>query len=171
MYRSPRFRRSLVAVLLLIVWGLPSATFAQTAPPAAEKPAAPSKTTTSSKPVEAAKPAPGSVAGRPEFARLLPPETLAYMRVVNAPEVRTEWFQTAMGRMVEDPQFKPLWDQLIASIETAFTPVRDKIGLGFVELLTLPQGEFGFAVLPIEGAPPPCSSSSKRPTTIGASIR
>ncbi|MBN8627064.1 MAG: hypothetical protein J0M17_16415 [Planctomycetes bacterium] len=147
MYRSPLLRRSLAAGLLLIVSGLPTALFAQAAPADAPKPAA------APQPAAGA-PAKVAAAGRPEFPRLLPPETLAYVRVVNAPEVREEWFKTAMGQMVQDPQFKPLWDQMFTAVESAFTPVREKIGLSVNELLTLPKGELGFAVVPINEAAP-----------------
>ncbi|MBA4019362.1 MAG: hypothetical protein C0483_19520 [Pirellula sp.] len=91
---------------------------------------------------------------RPELARLLPPETLAYVRVANAPEVRAEFWQTSSGRMAQDPQFRPLWEQMFAAVEKAFEPMRDKFGLTVAEFLELPRGELGFAVVPVTGAPP-----------------
>lgn len=101
-----------------------------------------------------AAPAPSAKAPRPELARLLPPETLAYIRVANAPEVRAEFWQTSSGRMAQDPQFRPLWEQMFAAVEKAFEPVRDKFGLTVAEFLELPRGELGFAVVPVTGAPP-----------------
>lgn len=130
MYRTLCSPHRMVLGMLLILAGLPGPAWSQAAP------AAPAKAT------------------RPELARLLPPETLAYVRVANAPEVRAEFWQTSSGRMAQDPQFKPLWDQMFAAVEKAFEPVRDKLGLSVAELLELPRGELGFAVVPVTGAPP-----------------
>ncbi|MBL9094646.1 MAG: hypothetical protein JNL96_25725 [Planctomycetaceae bacterium] len=104
--------------------------------------------------IAATKPAVVGANGRAEFARLLPPETLAYVRVVDAPKVRADWWETAAGQMAQDPQFKPLWDQLFAALEKAFEPAKEKVGLSINELITLPRGELGFAVVPVTGAPP-----------------
>lgn len=95
-----------------------------------------------------------SAAPRVEFARILPADTLVYFHVPKAAEIRAEWWSTALGRMVDDPQFRPLVDQAFAAVETAFTPARDLLGLSLQEWLTLPKGELGFAVLPVEGREP-----------------
>lgn len=130
MYRTQFLPGRIVLGLLLILASMPGAAWSQ------------------------ATPAPAAKTPRPELARLLPPETLVYVRVANAPEVRDEFWQTSSGRMAQDPQFKPLWDQMFAAVEKAFEPVRDKLGLTVAEFLQLPRGELGFAVVPVTGAPP-----------------
>lgn len=88
------------------------------------------------------------------FARLLPGDTLAYVQIPNAAEGRAEWWQTSVGRMVDDPQFRPLVDQTFAAAERAFEPAREQFGLTIAEWLKLPKGEAALAVVPVEGANP-----------------
>lgn len=87
-------------------------------------------------------------------ARLLPADVLAYVHLPNAAEGRAEWWQTSVGRMIDDPQFRPLVDETFAAAERAFEPARERFGLSIAEWLTLPKGEVAFAVVPVEGAPP-----------------
>ena len=91
---------------------------------------------------------------RIEFARMLPPETLVYVRAADAPLVREEWWKTSLGRMAQDPQFKPTLDQSFAALEKAFEPVKQQLGLSLAELLVLPRGEWGVAVVDVDGAQP-----------------
>jgi hypothetical protein len=56
--------------------------------------------------------------------------------------------------MINDPQFRPLVDQSFAAAEKAFEPAREVLGLSLPELLTLPKGELGLAVVPIESRSP-----------------
>lgn len=102
----------------------------------------------------AATPAAAVPGKRIEFARMLPPETLLYVRAADAPLVRDEWWKTSLGRMAQDPQFKPTLDQSFAAVEKAFEPVKEKLGLSLAELLTLPRGEWGVALVGVDGAPP-----------------
>lgn len=95
-----------------------------------------------------------AAAKRVEFARMLPPETLLYLRAADAPLVRAEWWKTSLGRMAQDPQFKPTLDQTFAAVEKAFEPVKERLGLSLTELLTLPHGEWGVALVGVDGAPP-----------------
>ncbi|MCE9605971.1 MAG: hypothetical protein K8U03_13835 [Planctomycetia bacterium] len=91
---------------------------------------------------------------RVEFARMLPPETLAYVRAPDASLVREEWWKTSIGRMAQDPQFKPLLDQAFAAVEKAFEPVKERLGLSLAELLGLSHGECGVAIVGVDGASP-----------------
>lgn len=135
MYRTlpRRFSAFIAAVTVVTLWGAflelvePSVCRAQAAQPAAK---------------------------RVEFARMLPPETLVYLRAADAPLVRGEWWKTSLGRMAQDPQFKPTLDQTFAAVEKAFEPVKERLGLSLRELLVLPQGEWGVALVAVDGAPP-----------------
>jgi len=93
-------------------------------------------------------------AGRVEFARLLPSDAFLYVHIASAARLRDDWWQTSLGRMIDDPQFRPLVDQSFAAAERAFEPARETIGLTLSELLVLPKGEIGLAMVPIEGRSP-----------------
>ncbi len=88
------------------------------------------------------------------FAQLLPVDTVAYLHLPQALELREKWWQTSLGRMLEDPQLKPLLDQSWGAVERSFEPIRERFGLSLTEWLQLPNSEFGFAVVPIDGAEP-----------------
>jgi hypothetical protein len=93
-------------------------------------------------------------AGRVEFARLVPSDTFLYVHIGSAARLRDDWWQTSLGRMIDDPQFRPLIDQSFAAVEKAFEPAKQVLGLSLTELLLLPKGELGLAIVPIEGRSP-----------------
>ena len=95
-----------------------------------------------------------ATAERIPVARTLPADTLLYAYTADAAALRAEWWETALGRMVQDPQLRPFIDQAFAALETAFAPARERTGLTLAEWLELPQGEFCFALLPVEGKAP-----------------
>ena len=142
MYRT-NVRRFSVFLLLVAVVTLP-ATLGSVA----------AQAQTVAKPAAAPRVAAVPAKTRIEFARMLPPETLVYVRAADAPLVREEWWKTSLGRMAQDPQFKPTLDQSFAALEKAFEPVKQQLGLSLAELLTLPRGEWGVAVVDVDGAQP-----------------
>jgi hypothetical protein len=142
MYRT-NVRRFSVFLLLVAVVTLP-ATLGSVA----------AQAQTAAKPAAAPRVAAAPAKTRIEFARMLPPETLVYVRAADAPLVREEWWKTSLGRMAQDPQFKPTLDQSFAALEKAFEPVKQQLGLSLAELLTLPRGEWGVAVVDVNGAQP-----------------
>src|SRR5687768_14929392 len=91
---------------------------------------------------------------RVPFERLLPDDAVVYVHLPQAAMLRDKWWQTSLGQMAQDPQFKPLLDQTFAAVERAFEPARDKFGLTLAEWLTLPKGEVGFAIVPVAGSDP-----------------
>jgi hypothetical protein len=93
-------------------------------------------------------------AARPSAAKLLPANTLAVVSVVNAPDLAQRFMNTAMGKMSQDPQLKPLIGQFYGSLNEAVAEVKDRIGLTLPEILALFQGEVTFAVVPGKDAPP-----------------
>jgi hypothetical protein len=93
-------------------------------------------------------------AERPTAPHLLPDTTLAYVRVANVPDLVEQFRKTAMGKIVSDPQVKPLLNSLYASAVEAFDQIQDRVGIPLNELLTIPQGELCVAlVAPEEGRP------------------
>jgi hypothetical protein len=97
--------------------------------------------------------APTAWGQRPPAARLLPDTTVALVSVPNVPETARRFMTTAMGRMSQDPQMKPLVGRLYGSLVEAVAEVQEHIGLSLPELLALPQGEAALAVIAPEEAP------------------
>jgi len=93
-----------------------------------------------------------AVAERPSASRLLPEGTVAMLSIPDVPEMAGRFMHTALGRMSQDPQMRPLVDQLYGSLAEMVAEVQDRIGLTLPELLALPQGEVTVAlVAPKEG--------------------
>lgn len=93
-------------------------------------------------------------AERPTASQLLPDSTVVYFRIDKASELGERFQKTASGRMLNDPKIKPLVSQLYGSLVDAYKQVEDRIGVPLDRLLTLPQGEVCFAVVPpAEGNP------------------
>ncbi|MBI3462434.1 MAG: DUF3352 domain-containing protein [Planctomycetes bacterium] len=93
-------------------------------------------------------------AQRPPAHALLPRSTVAYFSIANAPDLRDRLFRTTMGRMSQDPQLKPLVDDLYGSAVVALAAVQDRLGVSITELLNLPQGELTLAVVAPEESRP-----------------
>ncbi|MDA1049707.1 MAG: hypothetical protein O3C40_04395 [Planctomycetota bacterium] len=93
---------------------------------------------------------------RPGAPHLLPAETLAYVRIANVPELVEKFRETAMGRIVTDPQVQPFVGDLYRSAAEAFQVVEDRVGVPLHELLAIPQGELCIALVAAEqGRPQP----------------
>ncbi len=93
-------------------------------------------------------------AERPAAPRLLPDQTVAYVRIASVPDLIDRFRDTAMGRITADEKVKPLVSQLYASAVEAFARIEDRVGLPLDELLRIPQGEVCLAVVaPERGRP------------------
>jgi hypothetical protein len=93
-------------------------------------------------------------AERAASSLLLPKETLAYIRLAHVPEFAQRFRATAFGRMLSDPQMKPLIDHLYGQAVTEVDQFKEQIGLSLTELLEIPQGEIALAIVPVtEQAP------------------
>jgi hypothetical protein len=93
-------------------------------------------------------------AERPGAAKLLPESTLALVRVADSKELVKRFNETAMGRIGQDDQVRPLIGQLYGSVSQAFGQIEDEVGLPLDKILTLPQGEMYFAVTAPAAGPP-----------------
>jgi hypothetical protein len=95
-------------------------------------------------------------AQRPTAAHVLPEDTLLYLRLADTAETVKRFQQTALGRISRDPTMQPLVSQLYGSAVEAFAEVEQRIGASLDDLLSLPEGELCFAVVPTEqGRPAP----------------
>jgi hypothetical protein len=97
--------------------------------------------------------APAALAERPPAPQLLPDTTVALLSVPNVPETARRFMSTAMGRMSQDPQLKPLVGHLYGSLVEAVAELQDQIGLSLPDLLAVPQGELALAVVAPEEGP------------------
>ncbi|MDX1945648.1 MAG: hypothetical protein SFU86_09570 [Pirellulaceae bacterium] len=89
-------------------------------------------------------------ADRPAAPRLLPERTLAYARIADTQLLVERFRETALGRIGQDEEVKPLVSQLYASAQQLWSRIEAQVGLPLDQLLRIPQGEICFAVV----APP-----------------
>ena len=92
-------------------------------------------------------PAVSAQAQRPAAPQLLPRSTALVFRIANAPELREKFLKTAIGSLSQDPQLKPLLDELYGEGVKAFDIVEQQIGVSLSDLLAIPQGEFVVGVI------------------------
>ncbi len=95
-------------------------------------------------------------AKRPPSPKLLPDTTVALLAFPDVPELAERFMGTAMGRMTQDDQVKPLLTALYGSWLDSAAEFEEQIGLTLPELLAIPQGEVTVAlVAPEDAAPTP----------------
>src|SRR5262245_32624707 len=89
-------------------------------------------------------------AQRPTGPQILPHYTLAAIRIANVPQLAERFQQTAIGRVSQDPQMKPLVGQAFKAVQDAYKQIEANIGLPLDQLLKIPQGEVcvGFVATP-----------------------
>ncbi len=95
-----------------------------------------------------------SESGRPPATQLLPENTLAFVSIPDSRLLIEKLNQTAGGKMLKDPQLKPLVDDLYSSLVALIPQVEESVGLTLDQMLRLPQGEVTLAVVPPEEGPP-----------------
>lgn len=94
-------------------------------------------------------------AGRPSAMKLFPQDTLVFVRLANAHEFGERIQQTALGRMIRDPQLKPFVDHLYSKAGDIYVQKAEgKVGVTWDDLKKLPQGEVAFAVIAREHQTP-----------------
>ncbi len=95
-----------------------------------------------------------ALAKRPAAPELLPENTVMVLSVVDASDLSKRFMKTALGRMSQDPQLKPLVGHLYGSLSDAVNEAQEQVGLSLPELLAIPQGELTIALIaPKEGRP------------------
>lgn len=95
-----------------------------------------------------------AAAQRPSAAKLLPENTILFLSVADAQDMAARFKNTAMGRMSEDPQLKPLVKDLYGTITDAVANLKEEVGLSLPEILDIPQGEMTLAIVPPDEGPP-----------------
>jgi hypothetical protein len=95
-----------------------------------------------------------ATAERPVAPKLLPERTLALLRVTDTPLLIERFRETALGRIGQDEEVKPLVSKLYATAQEFWTEIEDRVGLPLDQLLKVPQGEIALAfVAPPEQSP------------------
>lgn len=84
----------------------------------------------------------------PGAPRLLPEDTLAYVRIDDVEEMRDGFGKSSLGKMMADPQLQELSSGIYAEASVLFQQVGDRLGLTLDELLAIPHGQVAVAMMP-----------------------
>jgi len=84
----------------------------------------------------------------PGAPRLLPKDTLAYIRIDNVDDMRADMARSSMGRMMNDPKLKPFASEVYTTLAELFEQFGSQIGLSLDELLAIPTGQVAAAAMP-----------------------
>ncbi|TWU48707.1 hypothetical protein Poly51_46090 [Rubripirellula tenax] len=88
------------------------------------------------------------VSTTPGAPRLLPQDTLAYIRLDNASDLRVDAANSAMGKMFNDPALRPFVSDVYQSLAELFQMVGDQLGLTLDQVLAIPTGQVAIAAMP-----------------------
>jgi hypothetical protein len=91
--------------------------------------------------------------GIPTALDLLPPETVLLLSVPDATELVDRMKESSGGQMLEDPDLRPLAEQLYSSLLGLTTRVEEQLGVSVEQMLKMPQGEVSIAVVPPTDGP------------------
>jgi len=93
---------------------------------------------------------------RPTAPRLFPQKAMLYARVDDSRELKSKMGQTATGRLVEDPQLKPIINSFYSTFNNLLQGMQEAIGISLDELLSIPNGELAMALVPGKTVPVFC---------------
>ncbi|MBA61045.1 MAG: hypothetical protein CMJ76_01655 [Planctomycetaceae bacterium] len=83
---------------------------------------------------------------RPSAPKLLPYNTVVYLRVNDFPALGDDFQRTSMGKIRNDATVSPLVDRLYNEFINAFPQIEDELGVSVEELLELPTGEVAISL-------------------------
>ena len=84
----------------------------------------------------------------PGAPQILPADTMAYLRLDNVDDIRREWSDTSLGRMMQDPALRPMISDTYKLLADMVDQASGAIGVSLDEVLSIPHGQFAIAVLP-----------------------
>ena len=80
--------------------------------------------------------------------QLFPHDTLLFVRTANAQEFIARMKDSGTGRMLQDPEIKPLIDRLMGEVSTLYNEhAESEVGVEWNDLLKLPKGELAFGIV------------------------
>lgn len=89
-----------------------------------------------------------ALAERPSAMKLFPEETVLFVRMANAHEFGQRLRDTAIGRMIRDPQLQPFVEQLYGDVGRIYAEEAEaRVGLSWNDLQNLPQGEVALGLV------------------------
>ena len=94
---------------------------------------------------------------RPSAPKLFPQKTLLYVRVDDTRELKDKMSQTSMGRLAEDRQLKPIIGSFYSTFSNLVQGMQQAVGVNLDELLSIPNGELAFAIVPTKTTPVFCA--------------
>lgn len=80
--------------------------------------------------------------------QLFPEKTLAYVRISDVRQLKTDLGRSSMGKLGADEQLRPILSEFYGSLVRNTAEMQSAIGLNLDELLSIPSGEFAIALLP-----------------------
>lgn len=89
---------------------------------------------------------PNVKAERPSAPKLLPYNTVVYLRVDDFPALGDDFLKTSFGKIRNDASVSPLVDRLYNEFINAFPQVEDELGVSVEELMELPTGEVAISL-------------------------
>lgn len=84
----------------------------------------------------------------PGAPRLLPEDTFAYIRFDDVDELREEFKDTSVSKMLADPAMRPLAGDVYRTVSELFEVVGSQMGVTLEELLAIPSGQVSAALVP-----------------------
>jgi hypothetical protein len=84
------------------------------------------------------------LAERPTAPQLFPAQTLVYVRVDDSRDMKAKMSEASTGKMFNDPELKPIVDELYGSAIKLTAQMQEVIGVNLEELLAIPNGEMAF---------------------------
>ena len=84
----------------------------------------------------------------PGAPHLLPEDTLAYVRLDHADDLRTDLANSSLGRMLSDEKLKPFATDIYGTASELFGMISSEIGVSLDELLSIPQGQIAIGLIP-----------------------
>ncbi len=84
---------------------------------------------------------------RPGAPHLFPHDVLAYARINDMTELKQTVKEGQFGKLLNDPELKPLAGDLYAGTADLFQQVGERLGVSLDELLSIPEGEVAVGLL------------------------
>lgn len=83
----------------------------------------------------------------PPASRLLPAETLAYLRIRDVEDLRYGLANSTLGKMLDDPAMRPFVSDTYQTLSRWFDQAASELGLPLEQLLAIPQAQFSAALI------------------------
>lgn len=117
------------------------------------------------KPRPASGGAKGAASTIPGAPRLLPGETMIYVRIEDASQLREDMKESSVGRMMDDPKMRPMVSDVYNTVSGLFAQVGSRFGLTLDDLIAIPKGQVALAVVGLpesdvpQNTPPPAQNA------------